>query len=74
MSIDTELSPLWATAACVINMAVATWLLVKYASYTEALRCLVKIRQYWRSLWRPKFDFGEFNKQLARELENKQYR
>jgi hypothetical protein len=71
MSIDTELSPLWATAACAINMGIATWLLVKHANYTEALRVLVKIRRYWRSLWRPKFDFEAFNKRFARETEVK---
>jgi hypothetical protein len=71
MSIDTELSPLWAVVSCVVWFGMATWLLVKYASPTDAQQALLKIRQYWRSLFRPKFDFGEFNKRLAREIEAK---
>jgi hypothetical protein len=69
MSIDTEQSSLWAVAACVAWMGVATWLLVKYASPTEAIRLFARIRRFWQSLWRPKFDFGEFNRKLAREIE-----
>jgi hypothetical protein len=71
MSIDAELSPLWAVVSCVAWFGVASWLLVKYASPTDALRALLKIRQFWRSLFRPKFDFCEFNKQLEREIEGR---
>jgi hypothetical protein len=71
MSINTEASPLWAIAACVAWMAVATWLLVKYASPTDALRVLVKMRRFWRSLFRPKISLEEFYRQLDREAEKK---
>jgi hypothetical protein len=71
MSIDTELSPLWAVVSCVAWFGVASWLLVKYASPTDARQALVKVRHFFRSLFRPKFDFGEFNRKLAREIEVK---
>jgi hypothetical protein len=71
MSIDTELSPLWVVASCVAWLSIASWLLVKYASPTDALRALLKIRRFWRSLWRPKFDFEAFNKKLEQEIEEK---
>jgi hypothetical protein len=71
MSIDTELSPLWAVVCVVAWMCIAAWLLVQYASPIDALRGLVKIRRYWRLLWRPKFDFEAFNKRFARETEAK---
>ena len=70
MSIDTERSPLWATAVVVAWFAIAAWLL-KYASPADALRALVKVRRAWRSLWRPKFDFEAFNREFAREIEIK---
>jgi hypothetical protein len=71
MSIDTELSPLWTVASCVAWFGVASWLLVKYASPTDARQALVKVCRFFRSLFRPKFDFGEFNKRLEREIEAK---
>jgi hypothetical protein len=71
VSIDTEQSPLWAVAACFAWVAIATYLLVKYASPTDALRMLVRWRRAWRSLFRPKFDFEAFNRRLERELEDK---
>ncbi|MDR1347791.1 MAG: hypothetical protein LBJ63_05080 [Prevotellaceae bacterium] len=71
MSIDTELSPLWAVVSCVAWFGVASWLLVKYAGLTDALRGLVSVRRFWRSLWRPKFDFEAFNRKLTREIEAK---
>jgi hypothetical protein len=71
VSIDIELSPLWAVAACFAWVAIATYLLVKYASPTDVLRALVKVRRFWRSLFRPKFDFEAFNRKLAREMEER---
>jgi hypothetical protein len=71
MSIDTESSPLWAVASCVAWFGVASWLLVKYASPTDARKALVKVCRFFQSLFRPKFDFGEFNRKLAREMEAK---
>jgi apolipoprotein N-acyltransferase len=71
LSIDTERSPLWAVAAVVVWLAIAVWLL-RYASITEALRALVRVRRVWRSLWRPKFDFEEFNRKFERELKGTQ--
>jgi hypothetical protein len=71
MSIDTELSPLWAVASCVAWFGIASWPLVKYASPTDARQALVKVHRFFRSLFRPKFDFEAFNKRLAREMEVK---
>ena len=68
--IDTELSPLWAVAAVVVWLAIAVWLL-RYASVTDALRALVRVRRAWRLLWRPKFDFEAFNKNFEREIKTR---
>ena len=68
--IDTERSPLWAVAAVVAWLGIAVWLL-RYASITEALRALVKVRRAWRLLWRPKFDFEAFNKNFEREIKTR---
>jgi hypothetical protein len=67
LCIDTEQSPLWAVLACGAWFAVSS-LLLRFVRVKDVLRGIVKIRRFWRSFWRPKFDFYAFNKRLEANI------